>query len=387
MTASPPVRVAYVLPDVDAGGTEKHVLELARRLDRSRYSPVLYATAGGGALAPDFSRAGVPSRILSLRLSPRRVGTAGTVRNAVRLATTLARLFKEDGIGIVHAYLPASNVAASVAAALAGVPARIVSKRSLGFYKEARPVLSSLENVGNLLARAILVNSEAVARDVRERERFWDGKIRLVRNGVDPAAAAATDGSREPEDLAALGTGPAIVYVANLFPYKGHLDLVEAARAVADTVPGVRFALVGRDAGALPAVRDRVGALGLGRNVLLAGARPDPRAYVTAAAFVVHPSHEEGFPNSVLEAMAAGKAVVGTRAGGTAEAVEDGVTGLLVPPRDPPALAAAVLSLLENPAKARAMGEAGRRRVLERFTVDRMVRAMEDLYDELMRKE
>jgi glycosyltransferase involved in cell wall biosynthesis len=98
----------------------------------------------------------------------------------------------------------------------------------------------------------------------------------------------------------------------------------------------------------------------------------------------VHPSHQEGFPNAVLEAMAAGKAVVATAAGGTVEAVEDGRTGILVPPGNPEALAEALLHLLRNPDLAHRMGEAGRARVREEFPVERMVRRCQELYEQLL---
>ena len=175
-----------------------------------------------------------------------------------------------------------------------------------------------------------------------------------------------------------------VTYVANLFAYKGHSDLVDAARRIADAFPSIRFLLVGADAGEEGNLRRRIEALGLGRNVLLVGPRPDAAAIVAASAFLVHPSHQEGFPNAILEAMAAGKAVVATRVGGIPEAVEDGRTGLLVPARDPAALAGAVLSLLRDPDRARAMGEAGRMRVEEEFSIGKMVEGIESLYVELL---
>lgn len=132
-------------------------------------------------------------------------------------------------------------------------------------------------------------------------------------------------------------------------------------------------------------VRSRIEALRLGDHVRLLGPRDDVPALMAAADLVVHPSHEEGFSNTILEAMAAGKAVVATDVGGIPEAVEDGVTGLLVPPCSPDRLAKALLSLLEDPARARGMGDAGRRRVRETFPLAKMVGEIEDLYEEILR--
>jgi glycosyltransferase involved in cell wall biosynthesis len=383
-TTTYPIRVAYVLPDIEMGGTEKHVRDLTARIDRRRFSPVVFATAGGGALEKEFACLEVPVRILNLRLSPRRVGVPKSIGNAVRLLTALSSLFRKDDIGIVHAFLPAPNVAASIAGTIAGIPARVISKRSLCHYKSGRPILSALENAGNFLARAILVNSEAVADDVRRRERFWDGKIRLVYNGIDADVQSPDQIGELFPEFPFLDGKSVITYVANLFPYKGHLDLVDAAHIVAGEFPSACFLLVGRDGGELDAVRARVAALGLGREVLLAGSRQDAVKIMASSSFVVHPSHEEGFSNTILEAMAARKAVVGTKVGGIPEAVVDGETGLLVPPGKPAELACAILALLRDPERARAMGEAGQRRVREEFPIERMVREVERLYESLL---
>ena len=227
------------------------------------------------------------------------------------------------------------------------------------------------------------VNSDAVGEAVRRQERLWGGKIRLVYNGVECRSGPVERIDRLCPGVSDDGT-PAVTYVANLFAYKGHSDLVDAARKVADVFPSIRFLLVGADAGEEGNVRRRIEALGLGRNVLLVGPRPDAATIVAASAFLVHPSHQEGFSNAILEAMAAGKAVIATRVGGIPESVEDGQTGLLVPARNPAALAAAVLSLLRDPDRARAMGEAGRRRVEEEFSIGRMVEGIESLYVELL---
>ena len=103
-----------------------------------------------------------------------------------------------------------------------------------------------------------------------------------------------------------------------------------------------------------------------------------------AADLFVHPSHQEGFSNAILEAMAAGLPVVACDVGGNPEAVVDGVTGRLVPPRDPTALANAMAEILADPGKGRSMGEAGRQRATEQFSLDRMVREIEEMYESLM---
>ena len=380
-----PVNVAYVLPGLGRGGTEKHVCDLAGRIDRDRFSPVVISTAGGGPMEQAFREREIPVHVLEYR------GVSLRPKQAIPLFRDTRAFFKhflgilrDHKIRIVHSYLPAANLLGTFAATLARVPVKIVSKRALCGYKAGHPVFAFLEDLANLAADAVMVNSMAVAADVRRTERFAERKIFLVYNGID-------FDEKEPRPIADLFPElsgqrgiQAIACVANLFPYKGHQDLVEAARIVVQAFPGARFLLVGADRGEMGNLRSRILSCGLGEQVLLAGPRADASAIVAASDLVVLPSHEEGFPNSILEGMGAGKAVVATNVGGIPEAVVDGETGILVPPRDPAALAGALLSFLQDPGRARRMGMSGRDRVAALFTVDQLVSGVERTYDTLL---
>ena len=314
-------------------------------------------------------------------LHPRRA--VRLLRESLSFFRDMTDALRDHGVSVVHAFLPGGNVLGACGAALARVPVTIVSKRALCNYKRGHPVFSFVEDLANIKARAILVNSKAVARDVEAHERCWKGKICLIYNGVDAVVRPAHLGVLFPE-LVGRENRRVVTYVANFYGYKGHGILVDAAGAIVREFPDVLFLMVGRDAGAMAAARDRIAKLGLEKHMLLPGPVADTAAIFAASTLAVHPSLEEGFPNAVLEAMAAGKAVVATRAGGIPEAVEDGRTGLLVPPADPGALASAILELLRNPARAEAMGRAGRERAREHFSIERMVAAVEENYLELL---
>jgi len=374
------LKIAYVLPNIESGGTERHILSLARSLDRSRYSLSLVTTAGGGSLYEKFS-AIMPVTVMGEPHAHRRIRVGPLVH--IGTIRTLARIYREERPDIVHACLPAACVIGPIAARLANAGKVIVSRRSLSNYKAKHPLLRRVEPLGYRLADAVLVNSDAVRRDVERTERFWEGKIRRVYNGIDTAPRDPAPIGRLLPDLAGDEGAPVIAYVANLFHYKGHLDLVRAARKVADAFPAARIVLVGRDAGALGQVRAEIERLSLGGNVFLAGLRENAAEIIAASTFAVHPSHEEGFSNVILEAMAAGKAVVATRVGGNPEAVVDGETGVLVPPGDPGPLAEAMLALLRDPERALEMGAAGRRRAVEHFSLEKMVREIASLYEDL----
>lgn len=379
-------KITYILPNLEAGGTERALLHLVRRLDRSRFSPRLVTTAGGGILFPDFASTlsvtvdGDPTKSRSFRATP--VDHAKTV-------VSLVRGFRRNRPDIVHAFLPAANLLGSVAARFAVVPHVVVSKRALCDYKASHQLLAKVEPLGNLLADAILVNSDAVRRDVERTERPDPRKFVTVHNGVEPvepwdATQIAAFREREgvPRDAVVA------ISVANFYGYKRHLDLVEAATHILPTFPKMLFLLVGRDAGTMAATRERIDALGLSASFLIAGPKRDVADLLRASDLFVHPSGEEGFSNAILEAMAAGLPVVAYAVGGNTEAIVDGETGLLASPRDVLALGDAMGTLLANPEKRATMGEAGRRRARTVFSMETMVSATEALYDRLLgRKE
>jgi len=380
-----PVPVAYVLPNLELGGTERHVLDLTAGIDRRKFSPRVISTLGGGSLEEEFSRRGVPVHILEYRgisLKPEKAGPL--FRSAHSFFRTFAKILTGNNIRILHCYLPAGNVLGMVAASLHRTPVKIVSKRGLCRYKNGHRVFSFLEDLANLFSDRILVNSLAVEADVRRTERFLEGKISLLYNGIDPEVPPPAPVRDLFPGIAWREDDPVVCYVANFFPYKGHLDLVGAARTVVESFPRTRFLFVGRDAGEMGTVRDRIEALGLSGNVLLTGERDDAARIIASSTLVAHPSHTEGFSNTILEAMAAGKPVVATDAGGIPEAVVDGRTGIIVPVGNPEKLADGLLALLRNPDQARAMGQAGRKRVVERFTVGKMIEDMERIYERLL---
>ena len=380
----PTLKIAYVLPNIEAGGTEQHVLTLCRLLDRSLFSPSLVTTAGGGALFETFSKH-VPVTVMGDPTRGKRFRS--TLWEHARSIASLVRILRRRRPDILHAYLPAANVIGPIAARLADVTRVIVSKRSLAAYKERFPLLRHTESVGNRLADVILVNSDAVRQDVERTERHWRGKFRKIYNGVAPIEPWSPDKAmafRRREGIPA--DALVALCVSNFYAYKGHEELMEAAARVIPAYPNVIFMLVGRDSGTLEATRTRVRERGIEESVRFVGSRTDVPDLLRASDLFVHPSREEGFSNAILEAMAAGLPVVACDVGGNPEAVVDRETGRLVPPRNAAAFASAVSELLADPEKRKAMGEAGRHRASERFSPDRMVGEMQSLYESLARE-
>jgi glycosyltransferase involved in cell wall biosynthesis len=206
-------------------------------------------------------------------------------------------------------------------------------------------------------------------------------KLRTVRNGVP------SPGLRARSSLASRLSLPhgarAVLTVARFEPQKGHRYLLDATRTVLAHHPQVRFVWVG-DGPLRRGFEDEARGRGLSEAVRFLGPRSDARDLMRGADLLVLPSLFEGLPLVILEAMAAGLPVVATQVTGTAEAIQDGVSGRLVPPANPRALAAAIVEALQRPALAAAWARAGRERVQEEFSAARMAREVATIYEEVL---
>jgi glycosyltransferase involved in cell wall biosynthesis len=224
----------------------------------------------------------------------------------------------------------------------------------------------------------------AVSGHVRERLAALGvpaAKLRVVRNGVDPGRFEQPVAHVFRSELAGNTGRPIVLTVARLAPQKGLEFLLRAAAML----PEATFVIAG-DGPARSILAAQAESAGLADRVRFLGSRRDVPDLLAACDVFVLPSLIEGLPLSVLEAMAAARPVVATRVPGTDETVVDGETGMLVPPRDPEALAHAIRSVLSDPERASRFGSAGRARVLGDFSTRRMVSAVEQQYEELLER-
>jgi glycosyltransferase involved in cell wall biosynthesis len=306
----------------------------------------------------------------------------------------LSRQLRRDRIQVLHTYNFYPTVFAVPVARLLGVPI-VVSIRDIGVYLSPRQ--RRVQRLVCRLADRIVANADAVKQWL-VAEGYDPAKITVIRNGIELERFAGVGPNGHLRRELGLATSDRIVAVlSRLVPMKGIEDFLDAAPLVARQVPTARFLIIGdghivKDGAVVPdlayrrTLEQRAQLLGLGDRVVFAGLRLDVPDLLASVAVSVLPSLSEGLSNVLLESMAAGLPVVATRVGGNAEVVEDERTGLLVPPRDPTALAQAICRLLESQDLAASFGRAGRRRVAEHFSVARLVADTEQLYESLLGK-
>lgn len=362
-----PLRVLHVVEALGIGGLERVVASLVRNASADFRCEVL-ALSDGGDVEREIEAAGV--RVRRLRL---RDYYPGSVLRA-------ARAVRAIGPDLLHTHGHFAGVAGRLAARLAGV--RGIVHHLHTSDTTLKPRHRRLERLLARATRRVVCCSLAVERHAREDLGIAEGLTAVVHNGIDPFPAVSRE---EALRLLPPGIAPPIAgCVASLAPHKGQAVLLHAlqALAVAGRPVSAVFSGEGPDRPALELLaRD----LGIASRVHFLGLRPDARALLPAFDLLAAPSiGREGLGLAVLEAMDAGIPVVASRLGGLPEAVEEGTTGLLVPPGDPAALAAAIAALLSDPRRARALGEAGRRRVEGEFRAAAMTRRIEAIYDTAM---
>jgi glycosyltransferase involved in cell wall biosynthesis len=373
----PGKKVLFAIGSLDVGGTEKQMVSLTMGLVRVGFECQVFVLNGHGKLRADLQAVGVP--LISAwncgdqKRRPWRTGLA-----QLKLIDTVMR-YKPH---VIHAFLPLVTFMGAVAGRLCRVPLVVTSRRALGTHQDRYRLLRPLDLVANAWSHRVTVNSKAVLNDVVRRDRIDPHKIVLIYNAVDATPYESARQSRE-KMRRKLGLKPeekAVIVMANLIPYKGHSDLLSASALALREVPEMRVLAVGEDRGIGPDLVRQASELGIRGVVKFLGQRWDAPELLVGSDLSVLASHEEGFSNVILESMAAGLPVVATDVGGNGEAIVDGETGWLVPPRNPQALAARIVDLLKDPPRARQWGERGRRRVTELFTVNKMVEEHVELY-------
>jgi len=367
-----PTVVLVHATDIMAGG-ERSLLNLVRHLDRDKFHARVVCDATD-EFVQSIQETGTPVHRVRFP-GLRRPGLASW--RAVRDLLASCRIV---GDAVFHANTPRTNLYAAAAGRLARVPVVWHCRNLL------ETGMWDTDRMFAWLPDRIICNSDAIAS--RFAGSRWQHRVRTILNGVD-LAEFHPDISGAPV-RAELGwtRNPIIAATSRLDPEKGHETLLEAMHVVASQHPDCRLLIAGTASVNQPsrhaALQRRISELKLDEKVRLLGFRRDMPRLLAAGDICVLPADAEACGRVLFEAMAMAKTLVATASGGTPEIVVDGVTGLLVPPRNPVALAEALLVLLTDPARRQALGTAGRERAVKQFSIHAHVRQTMAVYVDVL---
>ncbi|MEZ4642786.1 MAG: glycosyltransferase [Chloroflexota bacterium] len=376
--------ILILTTQMEAGGTQKSALSLAQGLQQRGYSVIVVTMYDKDAYISTFNQQ-YGLEIIDLRMKSS--GAFGANHDCfLRGLVVLFKLMRQPQIEIVQTFSYYSNMIGTILAAFSGVTVRVASQR--GVAQNKNPWLRWLDKS---IANSSFVHiMTTVSEDVRQHCIHSQGikpeKLLTIYNGVDAIRyqIALSDTDRQAiRYQTGLHAGFVIITVARLHPVKGHLDLLDAIPHVKRVFPDVQFLWVGE--GELEEMlRQQIYKLGLMDTVFLAGSRQDIPELLAISDLFVLPSHSEGMPNVILEAMAAGLPVVATAVGGIPEIVTE-ETGILVKPGDAGALAQAILQILQQ-ADRNQLGQSAQKRVQSQFQVGQSIDKYEALYHSLQER-
>lgn len=367
MTESTPrrLRLLYVVGNFVAGGAERHLLELWSRIDRDRFEVTIACFHREGQFTREVEALGWPIHELGLG---RRIYDLAGLRGLLRLVH-LTFAVRPD---VIHGYLFGPNLFAVLAGRWCRVPAVVVAKRNMDAFESPRQAW--LQKLAHRWATHVTAVSSAVADSVVALG-VARARITVIPNGVD--ADRFVTPPTGAHVLKTNGT-PLVGSVGCLAPRKDYATLLDAMALMRDRP--FEVALIG-DGPERAALEARAVSLGLAHRVRFLGERADVDRLLPEMDVFVLSSREEGIPNALLEAMAAGRPSVATAVGGTPEVMQDGETGWIVPPASPERLAAALDHALGDPVEATRRGDNARRHARASLSIDAMVRRHEDYYE------
>lgn len=366
-----PLRIVLCVDSLSAAGTELNAVRTAEQLRLRGHAATLLVLRAGGPLMSRCVASGVP--VVEFPIPPIRS------TSIVARGVALSRLLRGEGTDIVHTQDRYTNTFVVPAARLAGL--NVIASRRWWDVHPSRGIRAG-NKLAFRLAHHVVANSERVAELVRRVDGVPRRRISVIPNFLDEWALQQVTQDERLRLRHLLGIpaqAQVIGCVANLRPVKAHSVLFDAMPAVMDRWPDVVLALVG-DGDCRPVLMQQARRLGVERRVIFAGSRSDPVNWHAAFDISVLPSLSEGFPNTVVEAMAAGRPVVATDVGGTPDAIRHGANGVLVPAGDAESMSRALAGLLADPQRAEAMGRNAREEALVRFRASAVIPKLERLY-------
>ncbi|WP_135081551.1 glycosyltransferase [Terasakiella sp. SH-1] len=378
--------ITYVIGTTNIGGAEMHLLRICRGLVTRGWTINLYSLSEPGKLSDDFEKAGVSvQHALSVPFT-------GLMRKPFRLLSMFIQVlrlfchFLFQRPNITHFFLPAAYLVGGPLSVLAANPIRLMSRRSLNIYQQRRPFFAKIEKKLHSYMHGILGNSKAVIENLNNDEYVSESKLGLIYNGIEiEPFALQVDQKSIRQSIGLKESDLVFILVANLIPYKGHMDLINALDLIEKDLPeNWQVICAGYDNGYRKHLVQRLQELKLEHKVHFLGQRTDIGDLLKSSDIGLLCSHEEGFSNAVLEAMASGLPMVVTNVGGNPDVVENNKNGYIVPAKNPAELAQALLRISKDSNKMKEMGLRGQELIKEKFSIETCVAQYEELYQSML---
>lgn len=384
------IKVIHVVTRFDKGGSAENTFLTVMGLDKQKYDVLLVKGMSVESAMGEEERKAVGHSLSRAERAGVRISTVPDLVRDVRPVKdwrafwALLNIFRRERPHIVHTHTSKAGFLGRWAARLSKVPLIVHTPHGhvfWGYFNRPTSLFYALlERWTARITDRIVVLTEQEKKDHLSFCIAPEDKFEVVHSGVglDNFRRVRRDPIQTKKDLGIPSRAAVIGTVGRLTPIKGHRFLIEAARGVFAEHPDTVFILVG-DGESAEALRSLATRLGVSGNIRFLGWRPDVAEIISAVDIFVFPSLNEGMGRAVVEAMALGKPVVASRVGGIVDIVRDGENGLLVPPADSDELAAAIKSLLSDPAERERLGQEGKRQALL-YDAERMVRRIEVLY-------
>jgi glycosyltransferase involved in cell wall biosynthesis len=363
------MNILYITNHLNIGGITSYVLSLARGMKKRGHS--VYVASSGGQCLSRFRQEGIG--YIPIPIKTKKELSPKILASRFKL---LAQL-KEQRIEIMHVNSRTTQVLGALLNRKSGITCVSTCH---GFFKRR-----FLRLVFPCWGQKIIAISEPVKEHLVKDFKIEDKKIAVIHHGIDMTIYQAPSSGYQAQRKKELGlsAGPVVGIVARLSDVKGHIYLIQAMKDVLKKVPQAQLLMVGegKEKERLTKLTRR---LGMQQNVFLINSAIDTAEVLSAMDIFVLPSLQEGLGLSLMEAMAMGLGAIGSDVGGIRSLIQDGSSGLLVKPRDAVALSAAILELLQNPDKARSLGEQARFFIRNSFSLDKMVLDTERVYSECL---
>lgn len=366
---TPRLRLLQITHDLDLGGLQQVIYNLCRTLDRSRFDISVLCLRTKGLFASDVEALGIPVYLLEKK-------ERGPDYFAFR---KVAKLLRELRIDVIHTHNTQPFFDGTLGAILAGVRTVIHTDHARAFPDKTRYMVA--EWAMSQYAYRVVGCSEHTSQQLMRYEKISARKIVTIPNGIDGSRFDLTiDRQAKRRELGIHEKGSVIGLAVRLSDQKGITFLLKAMPRILARHPDTTLLIAG-DGDLKMDLEREAKELGIASRVTFCGPRKDIPELLKLLDLYVLPSKWEGLPMVILEAMAAGCPIVATDVGGNSSAVVDGVTGALVPPQDPGALADAVIRLLDSPDLIQTYAANGKQRFQERFSAQIMARQYERLYE------